>query len=327
MEHEPDPEFARHLEWQIRSALRRQDRFAQPVRSSGLRRVGVAALVLLSLSVGAGGVVAAEHMQSAEERAQQQRQREILQRRTQIEREVAESRLKHAEMEMERLKLLLENKVVSKGEYDRASAETENARREVRRLTIDLDEIASTGVAPRDDLVAPRVNGRDFVTERLQLEVSRMQGTLEALEREHQRTLLLAEQKLIGDLEVFTARAEISQVRTELTILRKKLEVRNGWIFGEISDDHVDLLVMQVELQMRIQAQRTRVEVLERRVEHMHRMVENKVAQRDYALESELTEARSMIELYQLELEVVENQLDGDERREEQLFELGYWER
>ena len=82
MNHEPDSQFVEHLEWQIRSSLRRRDRFALPVPSGALRVARTAALVLLSLMGGAGAVVAAERIQDS-------RERELLLAQTSIEVDMA----------------------------------------------------------------------------------------------------------------------------------------------------------------------------------------------------------------------------------------------
>ncbi|MGD8360410.1 MAG: hypothetical protein PVJ04_03190, partial [Gemmatimonadota bacterium] len=55
--HQPDPEFVSHLEWQVRTALRREERFAQPVQSRSGGRMKIVTLVLVSALFGAGGVV------------------------------------------------------------------------------------------------------------------------------------------------------------------------------------------------------------------------------------------------------------------------------
>ena len=65
--HEPTPEFTRFLEWQVTSAVRRQTRFAEPPRRASVKYLGIAALVVVSILVGAGGVTAAGRIQANEQ--------------------------------------------------------------------------------------------------------------------------------------------------------------------------------------------------------------------------------------------------------------------
>ena len=54
-DHRPDPAFVDHLEWQLRSALRRRDRFAEPAGRSVKRGLRTVVLVAVSLLTGAAG--------------------------------------------------------------------------------------------------------------------------------------------------------------------------------------------------------------------------------------------------------------------------------
>ena len=49
--HEPTPEFLAHLEWQIQTALRREDRLTSPV-SASRRRFGAALVITAALATG-----------------------------------------------------------------------------------------------------------------------------------------------------------------------------------------------------------------------------------------------------------------------------------
>ena len=70
-DHHPDPEFVSNLEWQVRTALRRERRFSEPVHFRSGGRMQIAALVLVSALLGAGGVVVKDEVQGA-------RQKELL---------------------------------------------------------------------------------------------------------------------------------------------------------------------------------------------------------------------------------------------------------
>ena len=66
--HEPRPEFVANLEWEIGSALRRHPEWRPSPMSRILARGRLAALIVLSVGVGAGAMVASEHYQDTRRR-------------------------------------------------------------------------------------------------------------------------------------------------------------------------------------------------------------------------------------------------------------------
>ena len=80
--HEPRPDFVANLEWQVRTALRRRDRFAEPTRGNG-GRLTRGSVGWVSARVGAGGVGVGDEVQ-------QSRRQEILLQRVETELRLAE---------------------------------------------------------------------------------------------------------------------------------------------------------------------------------------------------------------------------------------------
>ena len=86
--HEPTPEFVNRLEWQVRSTLSRRDRFSQPTRRPAQQIVKMAALILVSVFLGAAGVATADQVQES-------RNRTMLLQQIDLEMELAGVRLQY----------------------------------------------------------------------------------------------------------------------------------------------------------------------------------------------------------------------------------------
>ena len=237
--HEPSPEFVAHLEWQIRSAIRRETRLAAPV--SGIRRLPVAAAIATALMVGAAGGVASGQIQDARERTR-------LIEQTRADEQLLRMRYELAKTEYESAKQRVEV-----GMGDRESlAETLLRFHELtialRRLTIDMDEIRATSAQPRNDLDAPLVGQRDFVRERLMLEVELAQQSLAAAES----ALKEAQRRVSAGTAPDTARlqAEVDALLAmdSMHRLRNKLELRQQLLSGRIQADALAIEVRRVEL-------------------------------------------------------------------------------
>lgn len=64
-----------------------------------------------------------------------------------------------------------------------AQAELRTMEAAAMRARLNVEEIKATAIPPRDDLNAPLVGGRDFVSQRIQLDLAVAQGRLTATEK------------------------------------------------------------------------------------------------------------------------------------------------
>jgi hypothetical protein len=56
----PDPEFVARLEWQVRTAARRRERFARPIGTPLARAARMVPAIMLAMGLGASGLLAAQ---------------------------------------------------------------------------------------------------------------------------------------------------------------------------------------------------------------------------------------------------------------------------
>lgn len=303
MNHEPDPEFVEHLEWQIQSSLRRRDRFALPVRSGALRAARTAALVMLSLLGGAGAVVAAE-------RIQESRDRVLLLAQTGIEVEMAELQLEFVNKALTRVRRLVALSAVGPGTVLEAEAEVVRAEVKVSVLLVDLEEIAHTGNLPRNELSAPLVRGRDFVTLRLQAWLPELERQVEITRKALERGRQLVEKGFVSARELSQNERALADAEGELDILRRRIMIRGSFLRGDFSAEHVQLMDLEATTARRLQMAEEELAPLRAELEHAARLEQAGVAANESPrVELELELLTGRIDLLRLELAALREKL------------------
>jgi len=305
-DHTPAPEFVSNLEWQIRTALRRERRFSEPVHSRSGGRMQIAALVLVSALLGAGGVVVKDEVQGA-------RQKELLLAQVEADIRVAAAQRDLIRERLAEARRMLDDGTVSDETLREAQLQARQADLHLARLQLNEEEIRAGGKAPDDGVAAPLVNGRDFVSERLTLEAS-MLSEQRSLARERLRRaedlrnagMIREDQAVQAEMQLRTMDAQLQQLTTRMDLRR---QVRAGALSGEEAQRQVELTNVETELaalaSMREAAQA-----------HL-RLTEQRVAA-GVAPQSELGEARlavmqmeSRMEILQLKQRILEEEAAG----------------
>jgi hypothetical protein len=220
---EPRPEFVSHLEWQLRTALQRGNRFSDPVQPSLGGKMKIMVLVLASALMGAGGVVVREEVQ--ENRAQ-----EIL--LTEIE---GRLRLAGVELELVRAQLLeveglFETGAVDEEALQSAQVQVREAEVEYARLSLDREEVLISGKKPNDEISAPLLRGRDFVTERLRLRAAVAVGGVDLARQRVARYQELVASGMVeaGGLEQATL--ALQEAARHLESIQVRMDLRNRFL-------------------------------------------------------------------------------------------------
>lgn len=225
--HEPDPDFARFLEWQTRTELRRRERFGAPeaveppapVVARRRQRVWprlarAAAVVLLSVSAGASAVLAAQGVERS-------RGAERLLAANRIELTLAERRVEAAEQALALTEARVRTASAPPIALEEQALRVAGAAVERRRLAIDREEIELTSGAPDDSIAGPVFAGRDFVRERLLLDVER--ATAEADFAEKRRAIAQAHVDM-----GMAPLAELRDAQTVASLAARRVELAAG---------------------------------------------------------------------------------------------------
>jgi hypothetical protein len=293
---EPTPEFRARLEWQIATALRRESRFSEPVGGWG-GHLRIATVLVAALSLGAAGGIASEHVQDA-------RQRGALVEMTRSEEQLLRLRLELARAELERERRRFEIGTAGRESLAVAERQVRDMETALSRLRLDLDEIQATSAAPRNDLHAPLVGTRDYVRERLELQLESAERLLAASERE----LAGARERLAVGLASIAAlqqaESQLLSARTELQRLRAMFDLRRQYLEGAIKAEALSEAARRAELTLQRQrAERDLVLTRERLDTVRRHLAVGTASQLDLErLEVELLEKEAVLKRIQQEL-------------------------
>lgn len=227
--HQPDPEFARFLEWQTRTELRRRDRFEAPrgALPSVPRPLRATALVLVSLLIGGGSVLAMERLQdSREQAAQLERNRLLL--------ALAERRVVAAEGDLQEQRRLYEQGVIGPVDVEQAEARRAQHERERAHLGLDAEELLAGGSLERGP-TAPSVGRRDFVREHLQIEREFADQEWRRAQRAEQLARERVERGVVSQEEWAQAEHLTQQALRRVTRIDERLALRADFVAGHLS--------------------------------------------------------------------------------------------
>jgi multidrug resistance efflux pump len=305
-DHQPDPEFVSNLEWQVRTALRRERRFAEPVHSRSGGRMQIAALVLMSALLGAGGVVVKDEVQGA-------RQKELL-----LAQVTADVRLAAAQRDLLRDRLaeaqrMHDDGTVSDETLREAQLQARQADLNLARLKLNEEEIRAGGKAPEEGVAAPLVHGRDFVSERLNLEAAMLSEHRDLARARLRRAEDLRDAGLVGADQAAQAEMQVRQMDAQLQQITTRIDLRRQVLAGALSGDEAQRQVELAEVQTELAALASMREAAHARL----RLAEQRVAA-GVVRESELGEARlalmqmeSRMEILQLKQRILEEEAAG----------------
>jgi outer membrane protein TolC len=298
--HEPRKEFVEKLEWQVGLEVRRRNRAARapswaawsPMKAT----VVVLSLMLVSMGIGAAGVVAAYETQGNARRDELTagiEQRAVL----------ARQRLAVATEELKKTERLVSVGVATNTEFLESRFKVSEAEAQFKLIELQLAEVRLTGREPRTEISAPWVSGRDFITERLRIEMS-VPETAVGLER---AGLHEAETRfqvgIASATDVDVARVRTLELEEALETFRKKLEIRKQLRTGLISPAGAELRALEAEANQRKKTLEPKVELARKTVDQVTAKVQAGTAQR-----VELTEAT--LRRLELETELAKADLD-----------------
>ncbi|MCC7184967.1 MAG: hypothetical protein IT185_01915 [Acidobacteria bacterium] len=298
--HEPSVEFVARLESQLGSEVRRRNRDVRAPRWAtwSFAQVATAAAVLVVASMGAGGaaVAAAYEAQSSQTRDQlvaaYTQRAELARQRLDLattEHKAAETRFN---VGLSDVKTVLEKGV-----------EVVTAQAEVTLVQLQLEEIRLSGREPRAELWAPRVSGRDFVTERLRIEMTVPEKTLEVARKVAQDNAVRVEIGTLSPTDLDQARTLALSVEATLTALQRKLAIRQQYISGRIEAAGTELRVLEVEAEQRTAALGPQIALAVKE--------EARIAQRvDAGVSRTVDLAEARLRRMQLEMELTKAELD-----------------
>ncbi len=300
--HEPDPRFVESLEWQLGRELRRVKRMGTGPRPA-VRALKIGGLMLGSVVFGAAAMGFSQQLSDSW-------RRELLEARLEVQLELAQRRVA---VQLEALGLTREQ--VEQGvrsDRDLAYFELQIAQAEVdaKIMTLELEEIQSSGREPQDALSSPLIDGRDFVSEKIQARMEVARRHLEVVRYDVARTQERAEVGVVSEDEVRARNLIARQAELELESLDRQLELRRAYLDSEVTAVEVELKLLEAEAQ-------NRLAILDRQRAHFQRELERYEAAVGSVppavavqLRAQIAEIEGQHRLAQAELEIVQRELE-----------------
>jgi len=289
--HEPASKFVSHLEWQVRTTLSRHDRFSQPASRPAGRPMKLVALIVISAFLGAAGVTATGMVQES-------KTRDYFLSRIDMQIQLAEVQLASLRARVAKVTQQYENGLVGESVSNTTKHGLRVAELGYVRLQLDREEIVLTGQEPLQSLSAPLVNGRDFVTERLNLELSVAEDDARLAESISDRERNLGEQGLLTALEERQQALVTIPRMQHLNILRAHHSLRQRFLSGELTAEQVEREAMATEAQLQFEHQKLSVETAREHLERSSELYEQGMIQ-----EVELRRAQFELQKQEIELQ------------------------
>lgn len=300
--YEPDNQFLERLEWQLSSEYRRASRLKSSAGKIAVpRRLVASACMVGVLMTGVAVIKAADYIKDS------------WRKKIEIARVETEVELKKVHLESIRemaseVKMRVANGLIREDEYKLINLAAENAELDFQRSLLNLDEVKMSGEIPRNELSAPLVGGRDFVSERLEMEKKAVELDLEQLRIHLGRFNQLVEQNLVRGDEMDQIQAEIANRKMMIDKIQKRLDLRVRFLTGEIAAKEVEIEDRITVAERNLQLAQSRVESLKEQLERLAdleaqgKISHMEVMQVQYALDA----AQAELKLATLEMDVLE---------------------
>lgn len=298
--HEPRPEFLSHLEWQIETACRRQTQLAMPV-TGGARRLAAGLIVVAALATGGIAGVAAGRVQDA-------RQRDRLIDAARSEEALVRVRLDLAGTELNEAQRKFDVGAADPESLVAAQRQLKTMETSLARIQLDIEEIRATSTTPRNDLDAPLVGGRDFVRERLTLNLKDAQQELALAEQSVAVAIRRVEIGVAAPTIRLQADSDVAKARARMQQLIAELDLRQRYLKGDLKREALAAAARRSELTLQLESTQRVIDLARARVAEVQSQLEiGRASQLDAKrAEVELLERQVELKRIQQELKALE---------------------
>jgi hypothetical protein len=304
--HKPDIEFVSGLERQLTSEIRRQQRFGQIERSTGSRRLLKASILFIACAVtGVAAAKTVEHIESSKRRILHVARIEALTEQLHARQSVAQGIVKELE---ERVDAGL----IHEDELLEAAIQSKMADFDLEKAFLDLEEVHMSGEAPSNELYAPLQDGRDFVTERLQIDLRKAEMIRQHLEIRADDMKIRVEAGLVSRDEMREIALQVEGADGVIEDIHRKIDLRRGYLSGDLSAREISVRQMTEKARSRLaeaeRVLRTTEEQLAK-ISDLHArglVPDSELRQAEY----QMITARSEYRLAEIELELLEGKLE-----------------
>ena len=292
--HEPREEFLTQLEHRLRADFSRRDRAERAhtwmPQSKLAVAFSIAAIAVVSMAMG-GGVVAARY------EARFNEQRDLLLSTFEQRAVLAKQRLALATQRLEDVKQRVSVGIEPPESVSDIQFKVSEAEAELKSIGLDIAEIQATGREPMNALSSPPISGRDFVTERLRVEMTVPAAALELAKTRAHAARTRFEVGLADATDVEAAGTRMIELESAVEVFRRKIDIRQKFLKGGLTAAVADLRGLESETDLRRTA-------LARRIDFARRQVHDLKTRMDTGTANPLNLAEAELRLQELQLEM-----------------------
>jgi len=289
--HTANADFRDRLERTVIHTFRLEREVGNGARAARTRWMRLAAVIVVSVAIGATAGVASGQM------------RDAARRDSLLDAAKADATLAAVRLELARTRVADTKRRFDLGAGDTRSLATADAELramevEVMRARYNIEEITATSQPPRDDLNAPLIGGRDFVKDRIMLDLSAGQQRLTAAEEAYSESERRVRFGLPAELESVEASVEVTRARGVMAVLAQRLALRKEFLEKGTPVEQLTTRLSEVQLQQDVALSQQELKLARERLDRVQR-------QRDYGIvgESELIQAKLKVQERELELQ------------------------
>jgi len=299
--YEPDNQFVDRLEWQLSSEFRRANRLKTSSRKIAVsRRMVAIAITIGVLMTGVAVTKAADYI------------KESWQKKIEMARVETEVELKKVQLESIReiasdIKARVSNGLIREDEYQAMKIAVKKAELDFKKSQLNLEEVKISGEIPRNELYAPLVGGRDFVSERLELDKMEIELEIYLISRHLKRIKKLTEEGLIQDHELDQVMTVIANQEAHLDKIQQRLDLRSSFLEGEITAREVEIESRLTAAENHLHHAQSKVDSLEQQLTRFQALEARGAITRseNRQLEFALDAAQAELKLAVLEMDVL----------------------
>jgi hypothetical protein len=194
--------------------------------------------------------------------------------------------------------------LISSGELEDVRLELVQLETDAAVRALDVEEARITGRDPDNALSAPVLRGRDYVTERLELERKLLLARAARIEQR-------ASRHGTDQVESAAWAREQAAARFALSVVERRLALRQEFLSGTRTARQVELEDMRFSAEAQRELAMVRVNELQRQVDRNRTLVEAGLASRSEVRATEVAFRAALleVELAELELQILESKL------------------
>lgn len=297
--YEPDNQFLERLEWQMASEYRRTNRLkSSPKKVSMSRRMLAVSLIVGTFMTGVAMIKATEVIRDS-----WKKKIEIARIETEVK--LKEVRLGSIREIVSRQEIEYATGLLLEEEYQMMQIVLEKAGQDLHNSQLNLEEVRASGKVPRNELYAPVVRGRDFVSERLIFEMNNIELELGQYKNHFAKLKQKVDVGLVHKSELDFLQSVIDAQSVKIENIQNKLDLRSRFVVGEITAQEIEIKERMTVAERNLYMAQSKVEFIHKAINQLEDRVDVGVVS-----QTELTQIQYALNAAQAELDLAKLELD-----------------